>query len=361
MNRGVYERISEALDQLPNGFPKTESGVEIEIVKVMFTPQEAEVPSALSDSPKTPEQIAERVAYALDALGPMLDAMADKGQVARVSRDGEGLFCLSPFVSAYDSAMSRLEGAAAHRLAHLMEEYIASTGGLVGIMTPEPALHRVVPARNVPKSEWILPYDDVRAFLANAKSFALRDCVCRKQQDLLGDRKCKFPRRTCMHFSPFERPVGPDTISREQALAFLDEAEEMGLVHTVSNVAKGINYVCNCCGCCCVVLRGIAEFGLTESVAHANYFCDPDPATCAGCGTCVQRCQVGAISLADSVATVDKERCIGCGLCVTTCTTGAAQLRLKPKDKIVDPPDDVGAWSRARKTRRSAGSPQNIL
>ena len=56
-----------------------------------------------------------------------------------------------------------------------------------------------------------------------------------------------------------------------QALAALDEAERVGLVHTVSNVASGIGYVCNCCGCCCGLLRGINDWGVEHSVAQANY------------------------------------------------------------------------------------------
>jgi ferredoxin len=161
----------------------------------------------------------------------------------------------------------------------------------------------------------VLPYDDVRAILETAASFRLETCVCRLQQDELGTRRCDFPLESCLWFSFAESGEETGTISREAALAALDEAERVGLVHTVSNVARGIGYVCNCCGCCCGLLRGITEWGIEHSVAQANYFAEIDPATCTACGECEERCQVHAIdATVDGPRVVRRESCIGCGL-----------------------------------------------
>jgi len=353
MDDTLYERLAEALDHLPNGFPRTSSGIEIEILRIVFLPDEAEIACALSDDWESADQIAVRLGADAQETEDRLRLMSDKALVCRDVRDGSTVFRLGRFiVGIWEAAVWRLDGEIAHRFAHLTEEYLAETGGLAGIMTPAPAIHRVVPSRGAAKSEWILPYDDVRTFLDGAKSFVLRDCVCRKQQDLLGRRRCTFTRRACLSFSPMERPKGPDSISREEALAALDEFEKMGLVHTVSNVAKGISYVCNCCGCCCEMLRGITDFGLKDSIAYANYYCAVDSATCSGCRICETRCQMRAMTVKDGIASIDRERCIGCGLCVTGCSTGAAHLRLKPADQVVAPPADIGDWSRLRKAAR---------
>ena len=128
-------------------------------------------------------------------------------------------------------------------------------------MRPQPAMHRVIPAQGAMKSEWILPYDDVRSILLAAKTFSVRDCICRVQQDQLG-RKCDFPLKNCLMFSPVERKPRPGDISKEKALAILDETEEIGLVHTVSNVAEQFGYVCNCCGCCCEALIAQRRFAV---------------------------------------------------------------------------------------------------
>jgi Pyruvate/2-oxoacid:ferredoxin oxidoreductase delta subunit len=254
---------------------------------------------------------------------------------------------LAPFiVGIYEAQKESMD----HEMAHLVEEYLAN-GGANGIMKPYPALHRVIPAQKAVKSEWILPYDDVKAILLSSKTFRLRDCICRVQQDHIG-RKCDFPLRTCLSFSSVDSPPNQYNISKEEALAFLDKVEEMGLVHTVSNVMKGLGYVCNCCGCCCGILRGINEWGIENSVAYANYYANIDPDECVGCGICRKRCQVHAISEKDGVSVVNRKKCIGCGLCATGCPNGAAKLEKKPDNEIANPPVDFAAWEHERLRNR---------
>lgn len=164
---------------------------------------------------------------------------------------------------------------------------------------------------------------------------------------MLGNRKCDFPLDVCLVFLPIERPAGPHSITQEEALKVLDRAEDVGLVHCVSNVAKGVYYVCNCCGCCCGILRGITQFGIEQSVAKANYYAVVDVDECNGCGVCEDRCQVNACSV-DDVATIDLTKCIGCGLCVTECSEEAVTLKLRPDAEIIHPPESYKAWEQQR-------------
>ena len=343
MTDDVYEQLAKALDRLPNGFPRTPSNVEIRVLKKIFSPEEARLAGQLSGSMEHVDVIAKRIGLSAEETEEKLTGMAKRGLLWHGDKDGKLFFRLAPFVvGIYEAQLESMD----HELAHLVEEYLAN-GGATGIMKPEPAIHRVIPAQKAVKSEWILPYDDVKAILLKSKTFCLRDCICRKQQDLIG-RKCTFSLRTCLGFSSLESPPSQYTISKEEALAFLDKAEETGLVHTVSNVMKGIGYVCNCCGCCCGILRGINEWGIENSVAHANYYAVIDPDECVGCGTCRKRYQVHAISEQGEVSVVDTRRCIGCGLCATGCPNGAAKLKRKPDDEIVDPPQDFATWEDER-------------
>ena len=343
MSDYVYEQLAEALNNLPNGFPRTPSNVEIRILRKIFSPEEASLAGQLTGSMKPAEAIANRIGLTAEEAEAKLTKMAKRGLLWSYKEGEKSLFRLAPFVvGIYEAQLESMD----HELAHLVEEYLAN-GGAVGIMKPQPALHRVVPAQRSVKSEWILPYDDVKAILLQSKTFHLRDCVCRVQQDYIS-RKCDFPLRTCLSFSSFDRPPHPLDISKEEAIAFLDKAEEMGLVHTVSNVMKGFGYVCNCCGCCCGILRGINEWGIENSVAYANYYAIIDPEECVGCGICRKRCQVHAISEQDGISVVNVKKCIGCGLCATGCPNEAAKLVRKTDKEVVSPPVDFAAWEHER-------------
>ncbi len=340
----AYEKLADALDGLPNGFPRTPSKVEIRILKRIFSPDEALLACNMSREQESPDAIATRLGLPVDETVKRLRKMAEK-DLLWVSDEVPARFRLAPFiVGIYES--SNMD----HELAHLMEEYLAN-GGAEGIMRPQPALHRVIPAQQAMKTEQILPYDDVKAILVRSQSFALRDCICREERKLTG-YECRFPMRTCLSFSPIERPRDKDSISREEALAFLDESEGMGLVHTVRNVMKGIGYVCNCCGCCCGIMRGITDWGIENSVASSNYIAHINPGECTGCGTCVERCQVHAIREENCVAIVDRGKCIGCGLCATGCPSGAAILERKPDELCKPPPEDFAAWEHERLRNR---------
>jgi electron transport complex protein RnfB len=344
MNEDVYARLARALDLLPGGFPPTTSGVEQQILKKIFTPEQAAIANNLTGTSETADIIANRANRPAKEIEEKLKAMRSRDIIWGSVREGVWKFRLAPFiVGIYESQWETMS----HELSHLCEQYW-NEGGAAGIMRYQPALHRVVPAQQALKRESILPYDDVKQLIAQATSFELRDCICRKQQELLGSRKCDFPVRDCLTFSAREQPRREHSITREEALKTLDQAEEIGLVHTVSNIASGVSYVCNCCGCCCSILRGITQFGIEQSVAKANYYAVIDLEQCNGCGICVDRCQVEACLLEEDAAVIDLSKCIGCGLCVTGCPTEAAKLNRRPDAEIITPPENYKTWEKER-------------
>lgn len=345
MTASPYELLAAALNRLPNGFPRTPAGTEILILHKLLSPEEAALAAELSGTMEPLEEIAARLGRPAQELRPRLLDLVRRG-AAWLDREGGKLrLRLAPFVvGLYEASLERMD----HELAHLVERYFRD-GGAAGIMGPEPALHRVLPTQGTVKREWILPYDDVRALLLQATSFWVRDCICREQQKQMG-HPCRFPTHVCLSFSSGGRP---GEISQEEALAILEQTEKAGLVHTVSNVMAGHSYICNCCSCCCGILRGITEFGLPNSVAAANYYAVIDADACQGCGTCVERCQMRAITLVDGVAVVDLARCIGCGLCVSGCPDQVPRMQRKPESEIVQPPADFAAWEQARLQNRA--------
>lgn len=348
----VYAHLADALDRLPNGYPRTSSGIELKILKKIFPPEDAELACQLTGNWETVDEIAARSGLPTGETRDRLFQMVRRGMVWLDKVDGKPKFRLAPFVvGIYEASLELMD----HELAHLVEEYFASEGAKT-IMGAKPALHRVIPAQNTVKSEQILPYEDVRAILQEARTFNVRACICREQQDKLGSRRCDYPLEMCINFSNQERAPRPGDLTQAEALALLDRSEEVGLVHTVNNVIEGVGYICNCCGCCCGIMRGITDWGIDHSVAFANYYAVIDPVLCNNCGTCIDRCQVHAISEGDGYSVVDKVRCIGCGLCVTGCPNDVARLERKPEAEIVQPPINFAAWEHERLHNRGLAS-----
>jgi ferredoxin len=342
-----YELLARALDNLPNGFPRTESKVEIALLQKLFNGEEARIAGMLSGKMESVKEIAPKIGLNPKESQRKLLEMAKRGFVWFEKTDGKLLFRLAPFVvGIYEGQREIMD----HELAHLFEQYMHE-GGAQGIMGYQPALQRVIPAASSTKSEWILPYDDIRAIISANKRFWASDCICRTQRANLNHR-CHYPIGLCLSMSPEDNPGRAGNVTQDEALDMLDLAEELGLVHSVSNMQDGLSYICNCCGCCCAILRGITEWGLDGSVAQANYYARIDSETCSGCATCQSRCQVKAISLVDDVAVVERPRCIGCGLCVSSCPTESAKLIRKPDSEIVPPPVDFADWEQKRLQNR---------
>ena len=57
----VFKRLALHLDKLPSGYPSTDSGVELRILKNLFTPEEAEIAMGLGMLPEPVAAIAERM------------------------------------------------------------------------------------------------------------------------------------------------------------------------------------------------------------------------------------------------------------------------------------------------------------
>lgn len=340
----VYKRLAEKLNALPNGFPATESGVELTILRKIFSPEEAETALKLRPIPETVEAIAERLGKPLDEIQSMLDTMVHKGQIASAKMFGSQVYLLAPFViGIYEFQLNRMD----KELADLVEEYgpdlVKTLGGF------SPAVTRVVPINaKIEAQHEVLPYENLRAMLEQAKSFQLSECICRKERAFHG-HTCTHPLETCLAFSnsegAYDRYARGKLISREEALKLVDLCEQEGLVHCTYNVQSDQMFVCNCCSCCCGLLRGLNVFNAPHLVARSNFVATIDSENCAQCGVCAdERCPVKAIAEMDGVYAVQPERCIGCGACSTTCPTESITLIRKPKEQQDQPPANMMEW-----------------
>ena len=351
MNDEVYYRLAKVLDTLPNGFPSTESGVEIKILKKIFTPEEADLFCDLKLTPETAEQIAKRTGRSPEGLEEKLVSMWKRGEISASNLSEIRKFNMMPWIiGIYEFQNKRMD----KEFAEMCEEYSMHWGAQ--FITYGPQAMQVVPIeKEIVVKQEALTYEQVSCLIENAKSFMVNDCICKKEQGLL-DNPCDKPLEVCLGANPEpgyydNHPWGGRVISKEQAFEVLSKAEEAGLVHMTSNIESGHWFICNCCGCCCGLLRAVNME--LPNVINSSYYAMIDPNLCEACGTCAEdRCQVNAIEEGGDAYEIIKEKCIGCGLCISTCPSEAIQLFRKQPEDIFPPVKDESAWFDKRAQER---------
>jgi Pyruvate/2-oxoacid:ferredoxin oxidoreductase delta subunit len=352
MSQESYKKLAERLDALPNGFPPTQDGAELRLLAKLFTPEEAELASQLRLTREVPEQIAKRLDRDKAEVRKMLKGMARNGLIAAGRTEAGFGYGLMPFVvGIYEMQAGSID----IELASLFEEYY--TQAFVDVLKVKPQVHRVIPVNESIKVDMeVHPFESASDLVESAQAWGVMDCICRKQKALIGE-PCVHPLDVCMTLSEVPHTFdGSDTIramTKDEALATLQRAADAGLVHSVSNNQKGLHYICNCCTCSCGILRGMAEVGIANVVAHSSYVNQVDDLLCNGCETCLDYCQFDALAMGEgAIVQVDTVRCVGCGVCVPQCPNDALGMVLRPEGDLVLPPETIKEWGVKRAADR---------
>ena len=342
----LYRRLQQHLDRMPVGFPASESGVELEILRQLFTPEEAVLALELSAFPEPAATIHRRIksGASLAELSQALDRMAAKGLLLRLpAKEGYRYAKMIFAIGMYERQVNRLTPKFERDTRQYMDEAFRNA-----FHSKKTTQMRIVPVnKTIPVERNVATYEDIRAYVqASSGPFAKMTCICRHGKDLLGE-KCKQTnlRENCLTMSVAATLMVDyglaRFISREEMLALLEQADEEGLVLQPENTKRPL-FVCCCCGCCCGVLTSAKRFPSPTDYFSSSFWARVDPDACQSCGTCEVRCQMDAIHTAeDGKSEVDRSRCIGCALCVTTCPSDAMHLEKREAGKV--PPDDTRA------------------
>jgi electron transport complex protein RnfB len=338
--RDVYRRLQQHLDRMPVPFPATKSGVELRMLRKLFTPEEAEVALALSAIPERLRRIRRRLGtrWPGGRLTEILASMARKGLIEKVRVRGDVRYGKSVLaIGIYERQLPHLTP----ELQRDVEEYFDEAFG-EAFHSARPQQMRTVPIDIALAPERpVATYDDIRGFVAaTGQPVAVMDCICRHGRDLTGQSCTQTTlRATCLTFGPAAQGMvasgAARFIAREDALEILTLADREGLILQPQNTADPL-FVCCCCGCCCGVLRSAKRHPEPARLFSTNYHATVHADDCIGCATCEPRCQMDAVQVTDGTAAVNLARCIGCGLCVTTCATGA--MKLQPAAAQKEPP-----------------------
>jgi NAD-dependent dihydropyrimidine dehydrogenase PreA subunit len=258
--------------------------------------------------------------------------MARKGLAFRHRKGDSVRYAAVPFVvGTYEFQLGNLD----RELAGMFERYLNEA--YLSKLSDNVVPMRTIPVnRSVDASSPVAPYQDARQIVRGHKKIAVADCLCRVQQGIL-DSGCDKPREVCLVFGSHADYYVENGMARyidvDEALAILDRCDEAGLVNQPHNTVNP-GGMCNCCGDCCGILRGLKQLPRPVEAVFNDYFAVVDPDTCDGCETCIERCQMEAVAIGeDGIAVIDLDRCIGCGLCVTACPPEALRLDRKPEEQ----------------------------
>jgi electron transport complex protein RnfB len=336
----VYRYLQQHLDTLPIGYPPTESGVEIRILKHLFTPQEAKIATQLSLIPEPLDSIYTRVGdkggMSIEELEGVLDQMVYKGTVLRRKKASDKYYGNAMLViGMFEYQVERLTKDFIDDILQYFEEAF----GKELYRTKIPQLRTIPVAKSVTNEHKVSTYDDVRQLIGSIDgTIAVANCICRQAKDVIGEGCSQTDlRETCLIFrgvADHYLSLGiARSIKRKEALDILRKAQAAGLVLQPENSQRPYA-ICCCCGDCCGILTTVKRFPRPAELYASNYYAEVDAELCTGCEICIDRCQLDALKMVSDIAEVNRDHCIGCGNCVVTCTAGAIQLQKKDEELL---------------------------
>ena len=292
------------------------------IFEKLVTWEQAEI---LLELPAPAEEIAGKTGMDPQAVERQIEHLYRKGMAVPTSR---GYFLPRSITQLHDTTITDPDVTA--EVVDLWqefaeEEWFADRRNEL-LLGEQKVTHNVIPiSRALQTSQDILPEEDVRSIIEEAQSIAVVPCPCRTRA-----RQCDAPVDTCIQFRKAADYVTKRGTGREvptsEALDIVDRAEEHGLIHIL--LPYGV--ICNCCSCCCNIVRPLAKYGkISQGLTPSSYRARVDEGLCIGCQLCLDQCYFDALTMEDGQASVDMEKCFGCGRCVVGCPVeGALQLQL---------------------------------
>lgn len=347
--QSVYARLTDRLNRFPQGAPP--SDLLFSILKMLFSEEEAGLVSLLPIRPFTVNDAARLWKMKPSAARHILDRLASRAILVDIPQNGESQYCLPPPMAGFfEFSLMRIRKDLDQRvLSELFYQYLNQEDDFVRALffdgeTPLGRIFAQEAAFPGTQSLYVLDYDRASHVIHTASHIGISLCYCRHKMEHMG-RDCDAPKDICMTFNTsaaslikhgHARQVGAD-----ECLDLLARAQGENLVQFGENVQHGVNFICNCCGCCCEALLAIQKFGLTRPI-HSNYIVTISSDHCTGCGQCENICPVDAISIAgekkQKKAVVDESMCLGCGVCVQNCPTTAIRLNDRP-ERVLTPVD----------------------
>lgn len=350
INIPEYRDLQKRLAQKPQAAP--DSAILMKILSVLFSPEDAGLAGKLPHSLTSLEVLSKNLKIPADELGGKLGEMARRGLVFDIEHNGRRYFTLPPVViGLFEFVFMRTrQDMPMAELARLFEDYFYGNGDFVraNLSGDTQMFRSLVREEALPAGDHsqVLDWELATKIAQQASVHAVGICQCHHAARHLG-HGCNRPEETCLTFDFAAKSLSRNGLARsitmKEAMGILEKSKESGLAQIGDNVQRKVTFICNCCGCCCHVMRALKTFDLHPGIVTSNWIMEVDLSKCSGCGACLNACPVDAIAIKEKRdgerkkkwAVRSEEACLGCGVCATVCKTGAAVMRSRPQRVLV--------------------------
>ena len=349
-----YRLLQRQLDRTVTGAPN--SPVLMEILRLLFSPEDAELAKDLPNRLISLEALSRRLGMAAEELAERMTRMARQGLVIDLEHDSQRYFALAPVVIGFFefTFMRARENAPMAELARLFDLYMHADDRLGrSVFGGRTQIGRsLVREEALPEGDHteILDWERAGHIVRSATAIGVSLCACRHKAGHLG-KACQRPQRCCLSLNYAADSLVRNGIAEQltagQAMRILEECKQAGMAQTADNVQRKVAYICNCCGCCCEMIRAVKVLEIPGAIVTSNWIMRIDRDNCKGCGLCADACPVDAIRVVRQTdgqtkrkwAAGDGAVCLGCGVCYSACKSGA--ISMEPRTKRVLTPETV--------------------
>lgn len=352
--RPGYDSLVDRINRFPQGAPP--SPLLYKILHILFTEQEAALVAKLPIKPFYADQAARIWDLSPAETQNILDELSSRAILVDIEEeDGRSVYVMPPPMAGFfEFSMMRTRGDIdQHALAQLFYEYCNEEEDFIKnlFVQGETQLGRVFvhePVLSKENDAHVLDYERASEVIRSSPQMGISTCYCRSKMQHM-DRACDAPLDICMTFNASAGSLIKHGFARsvdvKEGLDLLDQAYAHNLVQFGENCRQGVNFICNCCGCCCEAMLAAKRFGMLHPVHTTNFMPKIDYATCTTCGTCVERCPVEAMGLVSAndpkhpkkkKALVNADLCLGCGICARNCPEKAISMERR-EERVITP------------------------